>query len=172
MHINVVELKKAIGDTKHYQLEENLSPVKLNGDTIKFVEPVKVSLDVTNAGTYLEVKGTITTVVQLNCGRCLKPYNYAVETEFNEHYYSAEVEKAGFEDDNDERIPFTGDFIDIDQEVINAVQLSLPMRQICSEECKGLCPQCGVNLNNEQCDCQEESIDPRMAVLQELFKKK
>ena len=184
MHVNVSKLKQNLGDKQYFQLEESLSS-EVKQDVIEFVQPVKVSLDVINCGSYLQAKGTVTIVVRLNCGRCLESYEYPVETEFNENYYLAEVKKTldvldvneentsenDGNEDNEEKISFTGDSIDIEPEVFSSIQLSLPMQQVCSAECRGLCPRCGVNLNNEQCDCQSDDVDPRMAMLQRLFNK-
>ncbi|MEG6615275.1 DUF177 domain-containing protein [Peptococcaceae bacterium 1198_IL3148] len=169
MRINVAFLKKALGDSKHFELAENLPSIDIDGNEVVFKGPAKVSIDVTNADTHLEVKGTINTVAQLTCGRCLEKYNFPVDTELIESYHSAET---GEGNADDESKPFTGDYIDIEQDVVEAIQLSLPMRQICSEDCKGLCPHCGINRNLEQCDCKEDDVDPRLAVLKDLFNKK
>jgi uncharacterized protein len=169
MRINVAFLKKAVGDSKHFELEENMPSIDTKNNKVVFNASAKVNLDVTNVGTHLEVRGTINAVARLNCGRCLEEYDFPVETEFEENYFSAET---GERVEDDDSKPFTGDYIDITEDVVSAVQLSLPMRQICKEECKGLCSQCGINLNHEQCDCKEDDVDPRLAILKELFNKK
>lgn len=171
MRINVAALKRAVGDSAHFALEEKLPSLESKDGKVVFVEPVKVSLNVTNVGNYLHARGTVSCTTNLICGRCLESYSYSMATQFEEKYFMAELGLKDAEHEDEEYIPFSGDAIDITNEVIAAIQLSLPMRQICSEECKGLCPQCGINLNNGQCNCQEDDIDPRMAVLKELFKK-
>ena len=172
MRINVAALKRAVGDSEHFTLEEQLSSLDLKDGKVIFLEPVKVSLKVTNVGNYLHASGTISCTADLNCGRCLESYSYPLTTQFEEKYYVAEVGLKDVENQDEEYIPFSKDAIDITNEVVAAIQLSLPMRQICSEGCKGLCSHCGTNLNNGQCNCQEDDIDPRMAVLKDLFKKK
>lgn len=188
MRVAISMLKHNLGDRRHFQLAEKISP-ETGSELLELVQPVKVSLDITNCGAYLQAQGTIVTVIKLNCGRCLKAYEYLVETEFNENYYPVEVRKNNqksisnkhpvVEDDDleisneasAEKVFFSGNFINVEPEVFSSIQLSLPMRQVCSEECRGLCSECGINLNDEQCDCQHDELDPRMAALQKLFNK-
>lgn len=174
MLINVSSLKRALGERRKLHLEKELSPLDIKGDVVDFIQPVKVSLEITNAGSYFEVKGEINTVVKLNCGRCLESYDHEITTELKENYYSAEIQRIPSTDDENEEeyIPFSGDYINIETEVSSSIQLALPMGQICNEQCRGLCPKCGANLNKEECSCDNDDVDPRLAVLQDLLKKK
>lgn len=171
MRINVSALKRAVGDSEQYSLVEKLPPLDLKDGKVIFAEPVQVTLRVTNIGNYLHAQGKISCEVVLTCGRCLEQYNYSLLTQLDEKYYLAELGLKDVDHEADDYIPFSGDWIDITQEVAAAVQLALPMRQICNENCKGLCPHCGTNLNHAACDCREDDIDPRLAVLKELFNK-
>jgi uncharacterized protein len=60
------------------------------------------------------------------------------------------------------------DKIDLDKDIRDYAILAVPMKKLCSENCKGLCPKCGKNLNDDLCDCIEEIIDPRWEVIQKL----
>ncbi|MBM7854403.1 uncharacterized protein JOC37_000776 [Desulfohalotomaculum tongense] len=171
MRISVKDLKKEIGLRERFELQKDLPPLELKGEVIKFLKPVRVSLEVINAGDYLDASGTITTEVELTCGRCLEAYRYPLKVDFNEHYYPVEGESETADIKDEEGVPFTGESVDIEPEVKSNIQLSIPMRQICSEECRGLCSQCGTNLNKERCSCKIDDIDPRMAVLKDLFQK-
>ncbi|MDD2499121.1 MAG: DUF177 domain-containing protein, partial [Desulfitobacteriaceae bacterium] len=71
---------------------------------------------------------------------------------------------------NEEEIYFyEGDKIDILPQVLQTILLELPMKVLCREDCKGLCPVCGTNLNIKECRCERESIDPRLAALKNLL---
>ncbi|MCR5206938.1 MAG: DUF177 domain-containing protein [Eubacterium sp.] len=73
------------------------------------------------------------------------------------------------EDDDDEYLIADADNkINLDDTVYEEIQLFLPQKMLCSDDCKGLCPKCGKNLNREKCDC-EKDVDPRMAVLLQLL---
>jgi uncharacterized protein len=65
---------------------------------------------------------------------------------------------------------YSGDMIDLDEILREQIILALPMYPRCVEECRGLCPVCGVDLNKETCDCQRDEVDPRLAVLKTLTK--
>ena len=172
MRINVSGLKRAVGETKHYELKEEIKQAEAADNELQIIEPIELTLDVTNGGTYLEAKGTIKTAVRLVCGRCLESFDYPLVTDFNEKYVAAEV--FGDQDDqetDEECITFTGDYIDLKPEVMAGIQLAIPMRQVCRDDCRGLCAKCGINLNRDKCRCADEDIDPRMAVLQDLLKK-
>lgn len=62
------------------------------------------------------------------------------------------------------------DFIDISNDVREYAMLAIPMKNLCKEDCKGLCPRCGKDLNTEQCSCETEKVDPRWLALKELLK--
>ena len=72
--------------------------------------------------------------------------------------------------DLDEQFYIKGYNLDVDQLVGNELTLNLPMRVLCSEDCKGICNRCGTNLNRGTCDCAGKSLDPRMSVIQDIFK--
>ena len=80
------------------------------------------------------------------------------------------AEKASWLKDLDEQSYLTGYNLDADQLVGNELTLNLPMKVLCKEDCKGICNRCGANLNLETCDCDTRSLDPRMAVIQDIFK--
>ena len=61
------------------------------------------------------------------------------------------------------------DGFDLDEFIINLLELKLPFRFLCDEDCKGLCPVCGTNLNTSECSCNDEKIDERFAMLKDLF---
>jgi uncharacterized protein len=67
---------------------------------------------------------------------------------------------------------YDGDAIDLGQLVREQFYLSLPMKPLCRQDCAGLCPECGTNLNVSRCECEHRWIDPRMAALEQLLPKK
>ena len=73
------------------------------------------------------------------------------------------------DEENDDYIE-TPDFVlDLDETVISDVLLSLPQKNLCKEDCKGLCSQCGHNLNEGECDCDKKQVDPRLEILKQLM---
>jgi uncharacterized protein len=116
------------------------------------------------------VEGRVSGELTMECARCLVtfPYHYDVgikETFMDENQIKFEV------DEEMEIHPLEDDEIDLTPYMQAAVLLSLPHTLVCSKDCKGLCPECGVNRNEKDCGCVVERIDPRLAVLGELFGK-
>jgi uncharacterized protein len=105
----------------------------------------------------------------LNCDRCNVEYNSLITSKYRMIYLFKQLE----DENNDERTdilvihPET-DKIELDEDIRDYSILAIPMKKLCSEDCKGLCPRCGKNLNEGPCDCKEEKTDPRWEPLQEL----
>ena len=130
----------------------------------------KVNLQATRAGDEVELIGTVNANVGFDCDRCLKPLAIPVEQSFDLIYIpplKAGDERELGEDDLSTGF-YQGDAIDLDDVVREQVELALPMARLCSEACKGLCPDCGVNLNEARCGCQDNRTDERWTALQEL----
>lgn len=73
-------------------------------------------------------------------------------------------------DENDEMILLQDFKLDLYELVFESIVLAMPTKHLCSEDCKGLCPVCGTDLNDSQCDCATKKVDPRLAALSELLK--
>ncbi len=85
--------------------------------------------------------------------------------------FSAHPAEAGKDELGEQKLPVDG-AIDLTPIIRDYATLDIPIRQLCSEDCKGLCPVCGMNRNQEDCGHRQVSIDPRMAELQKLLEDK
>lgn len=162
MKINVSSISRSIDSSMKVQGEVNVSQISYHSEYITIKSPIKVDATITNMGEYLLVKGFVNADLILNCSRCLENFDYGLTAPFEE-------EISNKKDDGD-FIYFEGDVVDLTDIVVNNILLSLPMKFVCSENCKGLCPKCGENININKCNCEEESCDPRLAVLKDLLK--
>lgn len=123
----------------------------------------------------VRVKGRIEGSVEVVCDRCLSPVASNVEVEFDTAFISREqaVSAAENVELQEEDLVFSfyeDEAIDVDELVREQILLALPTRQLCREECRGLCPICGKDLNAEQCSCRQGEVDPRWAALANLKK--
>jgi uncharacterized protein len=108
-------------------------------------------------------------IANLVCDRCTKEFQSVITSKYRMIYLFIQ----NINDSENEKIdiiylhPET-DKIDLSEDVRDYALLALPMKKLCSENCKGLCPKCGKNLNDGPCECRDEKIDPRWEPLQKL----
>jgi uncharacterized protein len=114
------------------------------------------------------VEGGLELDVELSCSRCLEPAREHLAIPFYEKFQTSAAYEEGPE--NEDIIPVKEDKVNLQPYVEESVLLYLPFVPLCTEDCKGLCPQCGSNLNEQACGCNHEVIDPRFAALKDLFK--
>lgn len=133
----------------------------------------KVDVDclITRSGDTIYIRGELTAHISQACDRCLEPAAVAIRGEFA---YTLVPEKAEIADDLEltaqelETSYYRGDFIDLAPIICEQIVLQAPMKILCSEDCKGLCPYCGTNLNTGSCNCQSMVVDDRLAVLKKF----
>lgn len=144
---------------------------KLSSMSVK----ASASLSLSRFGPDIYIKGSAEARVEMQCGRCLEIYTDTVTAPIEIALYRGHKTPHEDEDEADEAddysIRLDSDEIDLGQLVEEHVLLNSPMRPLCSEKCKGICPVCGNNLNVEDCGCKRDSVDPRLQVLQKLLKK-
>lgn len=181
MRVNIGPIKGTRGASLEVDFEEKLpSPWD---DAHVIVEPVRVRASVTNSGRFYLVRGEIKTAAAAACDRCLEAITLPISLEFEEEFRPRgrapaaleEGEEPGHEDpaegDGEEENTFDGDAIDLDDVVREYLVLALPAKVTCREECAGICPHCGGNRNQVACDCEERSVDPRLAGLMDFFER-
>ena len=112
------------------------------------------------------VSGNVRFSIEAPCSRCLKTVKLDLKPEVN--LVLTPEESTGEEDDDVNHETYAGDEVDISDYIREQIAMSLPFKVVCSDKCKGLCPNCGVNLNDETCECDSQRIDPRLAVLKNL----
>ena len=116
--------------------------------------------------------GRVRTVLELPCDRCLEPFTLPVDAAFDLRYQphadnTGEGEREIEEDDLSTAF-YDNQTIDLGQLMREQFYLSVPMKPLCREDCRGLCAICGTNLNRGACDCKREWEDPRLAALKQL----
>ena len=132
-------------------------------------EPLE--LTITNTGKkVLELVGTGGITVSIPCDRCLEAVSVEIPISFKRKLDMKLTDEERV-NDLDENAYLTGMDLDVDQLVYFEVLMNWPLKVLCKEDCKGICSQCGKNLNEGLCDCVEEPKDPRMAAISDIFSK-
>lgn len=140
-------------------------------DEINELKKVRVELKIQQSGEEYFCQGDVKAVLNIECSRCLEGFDLNCEypVDFIACAEKPVIEDKDILDAEDYALFSDGDLqADISDILRQALILSLPLKPLCSEECKGLCAQCGTNLNEQTCSCKTEYIDPRWEALQKL----
>ena len=163
MIIKFSDLLAKGGRNKEIKLSFEFQPVKFEGEEIKAVSMVDVNGQVNSKDEVLELKAHVKTNLELTCSRCLDTFIYPIDIDIEERFTNNK------ELENEEIMFVDGDTLDITEIIENSIISTLPIKRLCKEDCKGLCSQCGVNKNLENCSCLDYDVDVRLAKLRELF---
>ncbi|MFQ5585262.1 MAG: DUF177 domain-containing protein [Thermodesulfobacteriota bacterium] len=151
-------------------LEDNLK----GGDEsvaseLTLASPVKAHLDISRSESDILMRGDVSGEILLGCARCLEEFCYTIHTSIEAVIHTGRHSFAGeselHKSDLDASYSEEG-VIDTDEMLCEQLFLAVPIKPLCSPDCRGLCPTCGVSLEEGQCDCRSKAtIDPRLAVL-------
>ena len=171
MHLSLRSLRNAHEHFEH-RYEPTLFP-EAEGELFGVVSPVMLSFDVDRQepGRY-RVAGHLTGEIELACSRCLEPFTLPIASDFDLRYVPR-TENVGegereVEEDDLATAFYDDDEIDLRHLIMEQFQLALPMKALCTAACKGLCVNCGTNLNAGSCDCNVRWEDPRLAPLKAM----
>jgi uncharacterized protein len=159
--------------TAHERYEKTYPAEAFAADSAYSVAaPVVLAFDIFKDKQQFRLVGSVQTTLQLPCSRCLEPFTWPVDASF-ELRYQPHTENTGddeveIEEDDLSTAFYENDEIDLGQLMREQFLLSLPMKPLCGDGCKGLCAVCGINLNRESCDCKRDWEDPRFEALKEL----
>lgn len=151
------------------------SDLTLDSKLLHLESPVGSHVVVSLRGECVRVAGHLRCRLRMNCCRCSKPVFQSVDKDFLVDYWPDPASQDGEElrlnyDDLDVGF-YHGDEFDLSAVISEQVVLEVPMKPVCRENCKGLCDQCGADLELEPCSCDRARVDPRMAALAEYRKK-
>ena len=144
--------------------------------------PVSLSVEKDRQG-HLVIEGHSSVKVEIPCDRCLESVTVPLELDFRETVPAGavagpeRVQTEPADEDEDDESAFDPDYIlegyhlDVDKLLFGEALLNWPSRVLCKEDCKGLCPVCGQNLNHGDCGCERKALDPRMAKVLDIFSK-
>ncbi len=137
-------------------------------DSFFFGAPVQVTGEAVNIGGGIALRLRIAAVLRLLCDRCGTEVTQNLVFDCEERLEKGAAESSGDESDPD-IIYFSGYSIDIEEIVYRNIFMNLPTKVLCREDCKGLCPVCGQDLNEGSCGCDSQPTDPRFDILNQLL---
>ncbi len=148
------------GAAPHLPIEDTLdfSDFEFQG-SCPFKEPVSVSGTVDGAGSVVLLRADVSYRMDGVCDRCLTP------TVHEDAFSIERVLVTSTENESDDLVVVEQFMLDLDDLVRAEIWMELPTKTLCRDDCRGLCPSCGQNLNEGQCGCSGKTIDPRLAAL-------
>ena len=150
--LNVSRALKSPGLSLPFEADAQISEMEVLGDPVRF-EDIAVKGEVVGSSETVGVEAVVTATVHSRCARCLEAVSLPISAEMQAVF-------ARQPDPNDpDQYAFEGYTVDPSEAVKDALVLQLPMRFLCREDCRGLCPKCGVNLNTGSCSCREGEDD-------------
>lgn len=162
----ILDLKKIFTDeneTLSFDYGLDLSAVKVD-NTCPFVSPVRVKGTVAGRDGFALLKFKASFDFSVPCDRCARTINRHYDYPFS-HTLVLSLQN----EDDDRFIEVHDEKLDLDSLAREDILLELPSKFLCKEDCKGICPVCGKNLNDGPCGCDLQQADPRLAVLKNLL---
>lgn len=165
---------------KRIEYDVNEPPLIDEESGIRCVASVVGNLVFQNTGTLILIRGSIQTSVELDCSRCLKPFVMDLDVPVEESFPvsgstmwddDSNLEDPELPEDAKEPL-FEDNIFNLTELIRQSLAVSIPIRTVCSDDCKGICPKCGVDLNTDSCDCTLIESDSPFAVLSSLLSEK
>ena len=170
MQINMSELFAVEGSSKTWQVPLELKEVHVNGERYPVTEADPVEISIVHTGNRrMEITGSVNLHLQIPCDRCLKPVDvpFRLKPEREVDTNQTEEERIAALDEQ----PYVqGYLLDVDRLVYDELIVNMPMKVLCRQDCKGVCPKCGADRNLQDCGCDLTELDPRMSVIRDIFR--
>ena len=189
MHVDLSQLEEGTTTIDFVDPPESYT---VKNPALQFVRPIAIHILITKAGNHLIISGNATTLMQSTCSRCLEPIEYPLNTEFTTELRplpanitepvagsnKKKTKKYELEDSEPEEQEigegdvtyYTSELFALSEETRQYLELSIPMQPLCKEDCLGLCPRCGANLNKGKCSCPLIEQDHPFAGLKQKIK--
>jgi uncharacterized protein len=167
-----LDLSQVRTGREHYEKVYDPGLFSADREAFQVVAPVALSFDILKDKEQFHLTGTVRTTLELPCSRCLEPFRSPVDASFDlryqPHALNTGSDEREIEEDDLSTAFYENDEIDLGQLMREQFYLSVPMKPLCQDDCRGLCPVCGTNLNRGTCECKQGWDDPRLAVLRNL----
>lgn len=168
----IIEPDRLETGNEKFDLPVKPEEIDLDGEGISIKGDISLRGEAERHIAHTDVRGVIAFAADVECTRCLKPVPSSFIFDFDVSYvtpenFSGEREKELLESEMAVDVTESGR-IDLNELVREQILLNLPEQTLCKDECKGICPRCGIDRNAEACKCGDDEIDPRWAALKNL----
>lgn len=171
MLINLTDVLTSEGKIEERQVDLEMNHFSCRLGEFVIIHKSPVSLKLSNIGSKKAlIEGNTELTLVMQCDRCLRDVNYTVHMSFSREVLAPDNEKEQLtEEEIDEQNFMEGYQLNVESLISNEVFMNWPLKVLCKEDCKGICNQCGKDLNNGECGCDAFVPDPRMAKIKDIF---
>jgi len=170
----VFDLGEIGGEGLGFKFRINKDQFAINQEDCSLNKNIEVGGSLSRVDNNVYLKGNVTTELILRCSRCLDQLISPINSRLKAHFVPSDDDPSSLGEvelrssDIDTEI-YEDKQIDLTQSIRDGILLTVPVMSLCMEDCKGICPQCGINLNQEVCECvSDPCVDPRLEVLKKL----
>jgi uncharacterized protein len=163
MKVDITDITRVNGASTRVEFEE-AAPVGEPVAGYVLNTPVSFEGTLTNVNGILELDGRLKVGYRTECYRCLKAVEGQLDIRVRESFVNGKQDAEEID-----AYAFEGKLLDMGKAIEDNIVLNLPMKQVCAEDCRGLCRSCGADLNETTCGCGEDPINPQMEVLSKFF---
>jgi len=168
-----LSLETIVDEPLRFDFELPLTLEGLDREVLVAISPARIAGEVSRVEGGHALSARLTWGGELECSRCLVPYPFANDEEFSLVLYPrppVTESEVSLEPEDFDAYFYDDPVVPVAPIVEERVQMAVPMKPLCRDDCRGLCPSCGSDLNVSECDCAVEEVDPRWRALQLLKK--
>lgn len=163
MKLELISIISNNGAALNFDNDLTFEKTEFLGSVYEFSGPLHAVGKIENISGSLLLTAKVNGKIKSECARCKKPLEVDISYDMREIL-------AQNESDEEDAVVLEGTLFDLSEAVLSNFYINVPSKILCSPDCKGLCPHCGANRNETVCECEEDNIDPRLAVIDDLFK--
>ena len=163
MKLQLISIISNNGATLNFENDLTFEKTEFLGSVYEFLGPLHVVGKIENISGSLLLTAEVNGKIKSECARCTKPLEFDISFGMRENLVQSE-------EDAEDAVLLDGTLLDLNETVMKNFYVNVPSKILCSSDCKGLCPHCGANRNEVGCGCEDDNIDPRLAVIDTLFK--
>lgn len=173
MFINLTDVLTSEDEVLTMQVETEMTEVSVGREKYRILDKSPVRFTFTNIGKdAAAIEGCAEFTFAMNCDRCLKPLEEKLTLRFSGEVHSPDAVRDQYDEadaEDDDQSFMEGYQLNVEDLLNNEIMINWPRKVLCKPDCKGICMQCGKDLNTGDCECDTFVPDPRMAVIKDIF---
>lgn len=166
MKVQISDIVSGKDRSKKIEYKFEMPQFEFEGDIIKPANSCSVVGKISADGDILILTAEIKVDLEMICSRCLDTFIYPIDIDIEERFTT------NSKSEDEEAVVVLDDVLDITEVVGTSIISTLPIKRVCKDDCKGLCQECGCNLNFNTCSCNKEDVDIRFEALRGFFDNK